>query len=481
MEESKLAKILGTFTKEEFKEFGKFAASPYHNRSERNLEGFYETIKKRYPGFKVSKEAIYNQLYPGKEYNEKTIKNIFTDTYRMALDFLTINRFLSKKELASNLKAEALLEKKLGTEYLKAAEKSEEILNLDKIGSEDYFISYRRLHQLYMAYTKSFYKDKSETEHILQSIEYLAALFLKDISNMLVNKQLSKYLLTSDAESEMLNLFNENFDIDKFMLQLEEIKHKFYPYIAFRYYLYKDLSEPASTAYFYKMKDIVYKHIDSFSRETQFEATWAIINSCAMTAKRALPEMRKESLNMLKLQLEIGLHIAPGSSHYSVPAFNQLLAEALYFKEFDYIKGVIEKHSIELEPGIKEDMEHWGYSSLYFDKQEYEKALSHASKINFKEPNFKVQAKFLLFKIFYEMDLTEQALSIINTSIHALKLENLSGEVQNRYITSFKNAIKLVKLKNNYSPEDAELFKRKINPQTFIGKNWMLKKIYELN
>jgi hypothetical protein len=480
MEESKLAKILSTFTPGEFKDFGKFLRSPYHNQTERNLEGFFEIIRKSYPDFNISKENIYRKLYAGKPYNEKTIKNIFTDTYKMAEDFLTINKFYSKKEFEANLRAEALLEKNLENEYLKAASRTEEILNTDKMGGEDYFINYRRYHQHKMTYSKSFYKDKSETGHILQSIEYLAALLLKDLSNLLVNKQLSVYLNTGAEDSQMLNMLLENFDIDKFMLQLEEINHKFYPYIAFRYYLYKDLCEQENFEYFYKLKEIVYKYMDEFSRETQFEASWAIINSCAMTSRRANTEMRRESLNMLKLQLEKGLHIAPGNSYYSTPAFNQLLAEALYFKEFDFVKSVIEKHSGELEPGIREEMKHWGYASLYFDKHDYELALSYASKINFREPNFKVQVKFLLFKIFYEMDLTEQALSIINTSMHALKLEDLSKEVRNRYITSFKNSVKLVKIKNNYSIEDAELFKRKINPQTFIGKKWILNKIDEL-
>lgn len=480
MDSSKLAQLLSTFTKTEFKEFGKFLKSPYFNVSDRNLGAFYNAVREFYPAFKLSKEKVYQRIYPGKPYNEKTMKNILSDSLKSAEEFLTYKTFETRKELKSNLKAEALLAKSMEKEFLKAVERTEELLDSEKLGSEEYFINYRKLHQLKMTHSKSFYKAKSETEHILQSVEYLLALLLKDLSNILVNKQLSVYLNTESVNNPIINLLIDNFRMESFMEKLEEMEHKFYPFIAFRYYLYKDLCETENFEYFYKLKKIVYEHIESFSRETQFEATWAIINSCAMTSRRSITEMRRESLDMLVFQLEKGLHIPPGNNYYLIPAFNQFLSEALYFKEYSMVEKVLDKHCDELEPGIREDMKNWGYGSLYFDKKEYVKALSFVSKINFREANFKVQAKFLLFKIFYEMDLPEQALSIVNTSLHALKLDDLSTEVRKRYETSFKNAGRLIKIRNKFSFEDAEMLKTKIKGHTFIGKAWIIKMLDEL-
>lgn len=481
MENSKLSILLSKFTKQEFKGFGKFLKSPYFNISERNLGAFYDVVKSFYPDFKISKEGIYGRIYPGKVYNDKTMKNILTDALKSAEEFLTYRFFESRKELKSNIKAEALLAKSMEKEFLKTIEMTEGLLDSDKMGSEDYFINYRKLHQLKMTYSKSFYKAKSETEHILESVEYLAALLLKDLSNILVNEQLSVYLNTAAVKSPLIDLLLDNFRMESFMKKLEQLNHKFYPFVAFRYYLYKDLCETDNFEYFYKLKDIVYRHIESFSRETQFEATWAIINSCAMTSRRSITEMRRESLNMLVFQLKKGLHIPPGNNYYLIAAFNQFLSEALYFKEYELVEKVLSEHCDELEPGIREDMKNWGYGSLYFDKKDYVKALSFTSKINFKEPNFKVQAKFLLFKIFYEMDLPEQAVSIVNTSLHTLQLEELSTEVRKRYEMSFKNARKLINIKNKYSREDAELLRTKIKSQTFIGKAWINKMLEDLS
>lgn len=477
MVQSKLSYILRSLTKNEFKEFGKFLRSPYFNNSERDLDSFYRAIKPSYPQFNITREEIYNKLYPGRKYNEKTIKNYFTDIYKMAVEFLTYNNIRQKKDFVSSFRAEALLKKNLQKEFLNTSGSTLEILTEEKIGSEDYFINLRRYYQQKMIFSKSTYKDKNESEHILNSIECLAVLLLKDLSNVLVNKQLSVYLNTNENNSKLLDALIGCMDLDKFMDKFGALNSGFYPYVAFRYYLYKDLCETDNFTWFYKMKDIIYSNISNFSRETQFEATWAVINSCAMTSRRTIPEMRKESFQMLKLQLQLGLHIAPGSSYYSIPAFNQFLTEALYFKEYGMVEKIIKDHSCELEPGIRDDMKNWAYASLYFDKGEYALSLSYASKINFKEPNFRVQSKFLLFRIFFELDLHEQAESILNTSLHALKLEDLSTEVKSRYELSFKNSAKLLKLKSNFSTEDAEFFKRKITAEIFVGKKWMLEKL----
>ncbi|MBL8015646.1 MAG: hypothetical protein JNK43_00125, partial [Ignavibacteria bacterium] len=462
MRSSKLAGILSAFSKTEFIEFGKFLRSPYHNRTERDLESFYKAIKPYYPEFNIARETLYSRLYPGKKYNEKTLKNLFTDTFKLAKEFLAYNGFRESKRAFNNFLAEALLSKKLESEYNKSAERSLDLLNEMRPGSEDYFLNLRRYHQHMMIHSKSVYKNKNESIHIQSSIEALLVLLLKDLSNVLVNKELSVYLNVQQQQSRLLELFFENFEIDNFMMRFKELNDGFYPFVAFRYYLYKDLGAGSDLTWFYRLKDTVLENFDKFSAETQFEATWAVINSCAMTSRRAIPAMRRESFEMLKLQLSKGLHIAPGSSYYLTPAFNQMLTEALYFREFDYIENVIKVHSAELEPGIREDMQNWGYASLYYEKGEYEKSLSHASKINFRESNFKVQSKFLLFKLFYEMKLTEQALSILNTSLHALKLEDLSAEVKARYEKSFRFAISLIRLRDEPSPEEKEMFGRRI-------------------
>ena len=79
MKTSKLFTILKTFSDEEMKRFEKFISSPFHNNG-RNFKPIYSYLKKLHPDFpqkKLTDEAIFRKLYPGKKYDLKTSsKNI---------------------------------------------------------------------------------------------------------------------------------------------------------------------------------------------------------------------------------------------------------------------------------------------------------------------------------------------------------------------------------------------------------------------
>jgi len=72
MKKSKLLSYLSTFSKDEFKSFEAFIASPYFN-TKPDLITFFGLLKKAAPDFKekkVEKTIIYKALYPSKLFDE---------------------------------------------------------------------------------------------------------------------------------------------------------------------------------------------------------------------------------------------------------------------------------------------------------------------------------------------------------------------------------------------------------------------------
>ena len=65
MKDIRLINILKTFSKEEMKLFGKFAASPYHN-SGKNCMPLFKLLSKSHPDFETggfTYETIHKKLY----------------------------------------------------------------------------------------------------------------------------------------------------------------------------------------------------------------------------------------------------------------------------------------------------------------------------------------------------------------------------------------------------------------------------------
>jgi hypothetical protein len=79
MIKSKAIDIISTFEAKEFNEFGKFINSPFFNTNSKLVE-LYSLLKKNFPSFSkksFNKENIYKNLFPGKNYNDSTMKAAF--------------------------------------------------------------------------------------------------------------------------------------------------------------------------------------------------------------------------------------------------------------------------------------------------------------------------------------------------------------------------------------------------------------------
>lgn len=95
MLKSSLLEILRTFNKEDFLKFEDFIKSPYHNKNSNAIKLFSE-IRKFTPDFngeELDKEIVWKKLFPGKEYNYGTMKNLIHELTKLALKFIVLEEF----------------------------------------------------------------------------------------------------------------------------------------------------------------------------------------------------------------------------------------------------------------------------------------------------------------------------------------------------------------------------------------------------
>lgn len=88
MQNTKLVAILKTLDKDEIKRFGDFVQSPYFNKREANIL-FFKALVVFYPNFEnLLWEKIFKKAFPEKEYKEVYLRNILSDLYSLAENFL---------------------------------------------------------------------------------------------------------------------------------------------------------------------------------------------------------------------------------------------------------------------------------------------------------------------------------------------------------------------------------------------------------
>ena len=98
MKDSKLIRLLKTFSKAEWKDFEKFAASPYFNKG-RNYLPLLKALKKFYPGFesdKLTPENIYSSVYPSKKYNKNVVNTMASGLFLLAIEYINHLSYFSE-------------------------------------------------------------------------------------------------------------------------------------------------------------------------------------------------------------------------------------------------------------------------------------------------------------------------------------------------------------------------------------------------
>ncbi|MEO8514158.1 MAG: hypothetical protein ABI543_11390, partial [Ignavibacteria bacterium] len=205
MVNSKLIRVLKTFSRSELKEFEKFVSLSYFANGRIFLSLLTE-LKKYYPDFnstKLTRENIYSALYPGKEFKDTVIFTITSGLYNLATEFLSVI------ELRSN---QTLKELMINQQFHKRG--------LNEIFKGSFEMFYNRLYSNPYDSTNIkilFDADELALQHysLLGKYENLNEAFEKHTNNfiMLIVEKLSKLI-----HDVYVNQWSYNINIDKITL-----------------------------------------------------------------------------------------------------------------------------------------------------------------------------------------------------------------------------------------------------------------------
>ncbi len=116
LRDNPLIELLKTLSKDEWQDFEKFVASPYHNNG-RNFLRLVKILKRFHPGFdspKMTKDTIYKELFNGNDYKENVLNSSLSRLCAIAEDYLLYAKFRKNEyRLIESLRLKALSERGL--------------------------------------------------------------------------------------------------------------------------------------------------------------------------------------------------------------------------------------------------------------------------------------------------------------------------------------------------------------------------------
>lgn len=489
MKDTKLIELLKNLSKDDFKELEKFVASPYF-RKERDLSPLLRIMKSFHPEFNsknLNDEFIFKNLYPEKIFgDERSYSIIKTLTSEL---FKTCKEFLIQLELKNDVNRRnfyllnQLRKKKLYREFEKEYNTSIEYQEKSDGGSPEDFINKYFLSYSYGEYCVEKGLHKQAYESIFKMGEYAAVAALLRGFRMSELKMVARSFCELNPVFNLSEYFIKFIDNNKFIKGIEKNNNKYFPLIEISYMIHKMTLDYKNQKHYFKLKELVDNNLNLLGREEKYMIFGIMGSYCVrMTNELNLNEFMREQFELYKKSLELDVVKWRAEDDFQLSLFRNIVLTGTIVNELDWVEDFIKKYSPELNIEYRSSMENYTLAYLQWARGEYEKALDFLIKVKYDFFLFKIDIKNLYFRIYYEMNLIEQAFSVLDTMRHYISnTKDLHEIFIMRSYNFIKYSSELLRLKSSGAVKDINILKENIRKEKFIeSRRWLLAKADEL-
>lgn len=482
--DNNLFAILRSLSESEWKEFEKFAASPFHN-SGRNLLQVLKQLKRFRPGFDspdLTKEFLYRKLFPGRSYRASVINSSLSRLNAMAEDFLLQ---LGLRENRSMIK-EKLLINQLGIRGIrKRAEKLiADVERQIKEKKEEPF-DFTSKKELVMEIASYYSVNNMRLKHLKyldESRKYVIYSFLSEFFFFESTEIAGYSIKQTDKNPDFGKQIAKEIGYENIMRIVESNDKENFKFLNLYYLLMKAAMHHESSENYFRFKDEAYKLLDDMTESMKRFVlnTLGVISSVYMISGKS--EFRKESFEIKKKTIEENLFAFSSSGNPKISEFRSTFIDALNEKEYEWAENFCKKFIQTISADERDNIRNYFESRLLYEKSDYDNALKLASRVNLNQITFKLDIKNLQAKIYYDTNSFEPLLSLIDSYS---KLTGRPGQrtsiLQLRHRRFAANLKKLIMLRErNADAYKLNAFKQKILKDNFTSKTWMMERLDEL-
>ncbi|MBN8568893.1 MAG: hypothetical protein J0M18_04635 [Ignavibacteria bacterium] len=474
--------ILKTFKKEDLKCFDSFINSPYHNTNKVLIKLFKE-IRRFYPEYsheKLTYESLYNKLYPGKTFSERTIKNRLTEFSQLLRSFLANERLKKDENGYFKLLITELQKRKCFSLSNKIVVSNKNKLTDTKI-SPEYFMHLHVLEEafhynsLQLSDVEIYERMEFSSRKAEPIISHFFSTFFVHLSEHITYDETTNF---NDKKNNILNEFVKTINPDSFIDYLEKSKNKYFPYLKAYYLTYRIKVEKDVLPVYKELKSIFLNHGAEFE-ETDTYMLWAVL--CETLYLKLIPSdlsFKREVFELNKYFLNLGIYPNENEEYFVPQVFENIFSAAVIEKEFKWAEKFIEKYGPTLHPNVQNNQINYCLGVLNFKLKKFEKSLEHFSKVDYSDIIMKINLRFYTLLNYIEMKHYESALSLIDSSKHFTSSNDKIPKYLHGYMnTSLKIFKKIILAESQVKELDYSVLKEAQAAKRFFQKSFAIDKI----
>jgi len=410
MIQSKAIDIVKSFSKKDISDFAKFLESPYLN-SNKNLLMLFSVLKKYYPSFediKLTKQAVFRYVYPGKQYDDRKLRKLFSDLYKETERFMVLSAAEKNKFVYNKLLLEELDSRKLDNLFIPKMEQYNTYLddtynNTDNL-HYDYFLEKHLAEWKNVMFHLERGLQQKITHNIYKRTEYIIFYFLSDFFLSYQDNLSNKSRFNTKIDVDLGNEFLKNVNIPALFEFI--LKHDFEGKKALNaYYLaFLAFRHSENEKYYYEFKKYVTEHIDKFNEGTKRMVVINLINYC-VRKKRTLKErwIRMELNDNYSMYIKHRLYRLSGENYFRSDLFLNIISNYFEIGKINEAEEFLSRNIDVIQPSHRKNIKALCSSLIEFEKGNFGLSLRESSKIKTNTYMYKYHIKYLNLKNHYEL------------------------------------------------------------------------------
>lgn len=481
MHKSKLLTLLKSFSHLEIRKFHEYISSPYFNRN-KTLIKFFNVLKKMYPEFsqeKISKDKIYNTLFPGKKFNEQVMKNLITDLNRHCRDFLEIELYGHDKfERKINL-LKQLIDKKNDTAFLAELKILESDLSKQSELSEKNFYYMYLLEDLKISYHLIRNEQPLVFEKVLKSGEFLILFFHLHLSKTLYNLNVNRQSFNVSYKSNLPEMYFENTNYENIINYMKQKGIDFSELIELYYYRIICNTGLTNENIYYKYKELLLKNTGKLKQDEIYGLFIAAEAFCLNKINGGSFEFIRELFEVYNIEIKNGVYKFSQSSPVTFMKFRNTYLTALRLKKFEWTEEFIRKFKDDIIESDRDTVLKIALAQISFEKGNFEKVLDTLSGLKPELLYHKLDIRNLILMCHYENGYYDSVISLIDSFRHFLSGNASLSEAFRENNLRFINALNsFILMKEKNQKDRIEELKLSIMPYKHERRiEWLLEKI----
>lgn len=485
---SKIVLLLRRFTKEDINRFGDYLSSPYFN-TKRKLAQFYNRLIKYYPGFDeahFNREKIYKGLYPGSKFNPQVYKNLSSELYRHARDFLAMQA-VRADQFEHNLRVVKYLEEISSDELYRIELKSLKKKLTERKTDDFIFLERFRLAstEKQFFFNRSNYKKGNElsADEGNELVRFFFFHMFRLIFDLEVSKNNFNVVPPESAYGYFADKLIKSGVLKDTVDYFESRKIKDHEVMLMLYYVVISLIHLDNDEYFDKAKELVFASLNRFTPGMRYiiSSSLLTISAFKINTRGSKTDLRN-AFEIIKFQLKKKIFKETPESYITATEFRSMFMIGMNLKEYDWMKWFVKKYIHDVTPAQQPSLRYLLTGMICFFDKNYDSALENLNRVKFDIFAYKLDVKRLQLMIFFELDHLEEAASLISAYREFVSSNrNITPETKKRNLEFLNFVSHLIRLKNNRDDDSLENLETELRETSpVLYRTWFEEKITEL-